>query len=208
MEYSKIANQTKYPFILPDLPFITSSFLEKISEETFEYHHKMHHNAYVVNLNELLKSRVELQDKTLEELIILSSKDQSMAGIFNNAAQIWNHTFYWHSITPNYISPEGKILEMINRDFGSVEQFNSEFEKAGLTQFGSGWAWLVLKDNHLSIMKTSNGDNPICYGYIPILTCDVWEHAYYIDYRNKRGGYLKDFISRLINFEFANNNLG
>jgi Fe-Mn family superoxide dismutase len=207
MEYSKLANQIKYPFILPALPFSTSSFVGKISEETFEYHHKMHHNAYVVNLNELLKSKEELHDKTLEELIILSSKDLSMVGIFNNAAQIWNHTFYWHSITPNYNSPKDKILEMINRDFGSLEEFSTQFEKAGLTQFGSGWAWLVLKDGHLTIVKTSNADSPICHGYIPILTCDVWEHAYYIDYRNKRASYLKDFISKLINFEFANNNL-
>jgi Fe-Mn family superoxide dismutase len=202
-----IANQTKYPFILPDLPFKIAEFGERISEETFHFHHKMHHNAYVANLNKLLESYSDLCNKTLEELIIISSQDKSLLGIFNNAAQIWNHTFYWHSITPNYKTPTGKILELINRDFGSIENFNIEFENAGVTQFGSGWAWLVVKDNRLSILKTSNADNPICNGYIPILNCDVWEHAYYIDYRNKRVAYLKDFISNLINWEFANKNV-
>jgi Fe-Mn family superoxide dismutase len=207
MQYSSLANQLKYPFILPELPFDSSLFIGKISQETFDYHHKMHHNAYVVNLNKLLEVKPELQSKSLEELIILSSKDPSLNGIFNNAAQVWNHTFYWHSITPNYKLPEPDLLEMIEKDFGSLDDFHTKFENAGITQFGSGWAWLVLKDNKLDIIKTSNAENPLCQGYVPILTCDVWEHAYYIDYRNRRPNYLKDFLAKLINWEFVYSNI-
>jgi Fe-Mn family superoxide dismutase len=207
MEYSNIANQASYPFLLPALPFLTKDFQGKISQETFDYHYSAHHNAYVVNLNKILESKPDLQKHSLEELIILSSKDDSMKAIFNNAAQIWNHTFFWHSITPNYALPSAEILDLINRDFGSLDDFNIAFENAGISQFGSGWAWLVLKDGKLSIIKTSNAETPLSNGYIPLLTCDVWEHAYYIDYRNKRPAYLKDFIVKLINWEFVSHNI-
>lgn len=205
MIYSNSANQASYPFVLEKLPFNASDFSPYFSTETFDYHHGKHHQTYVTNLNNLLKERTELHNKTLEELICLTKSDN--IAIFNNAAQVWNHTFFWHSITPNGgKTPTGKLLEKINETFGSFEKFAQEFTQAGISQFGSGWAWLVVKSNKLQIIKTANAETPITEGALPILACDVWEHSYYIDYRNNRLDYIKIYIEHMINWSFAEEN--
>lgn len=205
MAYCERSNQEKFPFTLPDLPFNANEFKPHFSVETFEYHHGKHHNAYVTNLNKILEANQEMAYEDLEKIILLS-KDSNPA-IFNNAAQIWNHTFFWHSIKPNGGGkPDGEILTQIEKDFGSYEQFATEFKQAAATQFGSGWAWLVFHNQKLQIVKTANADTPITDGMHPILNCDVWEHAYYIDYRNKRPDYLDTFMKHMINWDFANKN--
>lgn len=208
MTFSKEANQKTYPFSLPSLPYADDSFGELLSKEAFDFHHKKHHNAYVVNLNKLLEGKSELHNKSLEEIIAISSKDAAMAGIFNNAAQIWNHSFFWHSMQNNGSSaPTGQLLEMITRDFGSLDSFKAEFKKIGTGQFGSGWVWLVLDNNSLKIIGSSNAHTPLTTEQKPLMTCDVWEHAYYIDYRNRRPDYLSCFIEDLANWQFAMKNL-
>lgn len=208
MKLNVIPSNEVYPHSLPNLPYPKDGLLPHITEETINYHYGKHHQAYVDNLNNLLKES-DLKDKTLEDLILLSSKDSTKAPIFNNAAQIWNHTFYWHCMKPNGGGqPSGEIAKMIDRDFKSFTDFAAEFKQAALTQFGSGWAWLVLTDsNHLKIIKTSNADLPMNHGYKALLTIDVWEHAYYVDYRNKRADYINIFFDNLINWDFANKNL-
>jgi Fe-Mn family superoxide dismutase len=206
MTYSKIANQNSFPFILPELPYAKDALLPHFTIENFDYHHGKHHNAYVVNLNNLLQNHI-LNAKSLEEIIALSSKDAAMTGIFNNAAQIWNHTFYWHSMKPGGGGkPTGALLTQIEKDFGSFEKFVEEFKQAGATQFGSGWAWLIYDDGKLKVAKTANAATPITNGARPILTCDVWEHAYYIDFRNRRPDYLSAFMEHLVNWDFAMEN--
>ncbi|MDZ4695009.1 MAG: Fe-Mn family superoxide dismutase [Deltaproteobacteria bacterium] len=190
-------------FELPALPWAKDALAPHISAETIEFHHGKHHNAYVTNLNNLTKDKPEAS-KSLEDLIKTSE-----GGIFNNAAQIWNHTFYWHSMKPNGGGqPTGALLEAINRDFGSVDKFLAEFSEAAKTQFGSGWAWLVSDGGKLKVTKTGNADCPLRTGQKPLLTCDVWEHAYYIDFRNARPNYIETFVKHLINWEFAAKNLG
>jgi len=193
---------------LPDLPYAQDALEPHISSQTLSFHHGKHHNTYVTNLNNLIEG-TDLAGASLEDIIKATAKDAGKAGIFNNAAQVWNHTFYWHSMKPNGGgAPSGAIAAKITADFGSYDNFTEQFKTAGLTQFGSGWAWLVLKDNKLEIMKTANADTPIAHGVKPILTVDVWEHAYYLDYQNARPNYLDTFISSLINWDFANSNLG
>lgn len=192
---------------LPDLPYGKEALAPHISSKTLDFHHGKHHNAYVTNLNKLIEG-TELAGETLEGIIKKTVNDAGKAGIFNNAAQVWNHTFYWQSMKPNGGGlPTGDILKKINADFGSYDKFVEQFKNAGLTQFGSGWAWLVLKNNKLEIMKTSNADTPRAHGIKPLLTVDVWEHAYYLDYQNGRGNYLDVFFGSLINWEFVNSNL-
>ena len=192
---------------LPNLPYDKKALEPHISSRTLDFHHGKHHNAYVTNLNKLIKE-TNLASETLENIIKVTVNDADKAGIFNNAAQVWNHTFYWQSMKPNGGGvPSGDIAEKIIADFGSHDNFISQFKNAGLTQFGSGWAWLVLKNNKLEIMKTSNADTPIAHGIKPLLTVDVWEHAYYLDYQNGRGNYLDTFFNHLINWEFVNSNL-
>jgi superoxide dismutase, Fe-Mn family len=209
MIYSLESNQDRYPFFLPDLPFDKTKFTPHFSPETFDYHHGKHHKAYVDNLNNLLKDKTELHNKSLEEIIILSAKNKDLGGIFNNAAQIWNHNFFWHSITSKDGGgkPGAKILEHITKDFGGFENFCTKFKETAVTQFGSGWAWLVLNNGKLELVKTPNAATPITDGLQPILTCDVWEHAYYIDYRNKRPDYVDTYIHHMINWKFAEQNL-
>jgi Fe-Mn family superoxide dismutase len=190
-------------FVLPALPYSKTALVPHISEETLEYHHGKHHQAYVTNLNSLIEGS-PLSQKSLDEIV----KNEKGA-IFNNAAQVWNHTFYWHSMAPKAGGkPFGKILELINQHFASFESFKEQFQKAALGQFGSGWAWLVIdqKNGNLFIETTANAGCPLVEGRIPILTCDVWEHAYYIDYRNARAKYV-DAWWNLVNWEFANQNL-
>lgn len=188
-------------FTLPDLPYPKDALHPLISKETLEYHYGKHHQAYVNNLNKLTADN-EWTGKTLEELI-----NQADGALFNNAAQVWNHTFYWHCLTPNSNgAPAGKLAEAINTHFGSLDAFKEQFTAAGMTQFGSGWAWLCKDSNgKLSIIKTGNADNPMRDGLTPLMTCDVWEHAYYIDTRNNRGQYIENFW-QLLNWSFVEDN--
>lgn len=189
-------------FELPPLPYAKNALAPHISEETLEFHYGKHHNAYVVNLNNLVKGS-EFEDKSLEEIIKASS-----GGVFNNAAQIWNHTFYWHSLSPNGGGePTGAVGEAITKTWGSFEKFKEEFNKMAIGNFGSSWTWLVKKaDGSLGIVNTSNAGTPITEaGLTPLITVDLWEHAYYIDFRNLRPKYLEAFWA-LANWEFANSN--
>lgn len=195
-------------FTLPDLPYAKDALAPHISAETLDFHHGKHHNAYVGKLNGLIDG-TELADKSLEDIIKISAGDAAQAGIFNNAAQIWNHTFYWHSMAPNGGgAPSGELAELIDRDFGSLDAFKTAFADAGATQFGSGWAWLVLANGKLEVRKTLNAETPLTEdGVTPLLTMDVWEHAYYIDFRNARPSYIDTFLDKLINWDFAAQNL-
>ncbi len=195
------------PITLPNLPYAKEALAPHISSRTLDFHHGKHHNAYVTNLNKLIEG-TDLAGETLENIIKKTVNDAAKAGIFNNAAQVWNHTFYWQSMTPQGGGvPTGAILAKITADFGSYDKFSEQLKNAGLTQFGSGWAWLVLKNNKLEIIKTANADTPIAHGMTPLLTVDVWEHAYYLDYQNGRGTYLDVFMNHLVNWEFVNSNL-
>lgn len=204
MEHCKHANQRNYPFILPNLPYADNALEPHMTANTFSYHHKKHHNAYVVNLNKLLEES-DLKGKSLEEIIMLSHNDISKVGIFNNAAQVWNHSFFWHCMKSNGGGkPVGAIADKINMDFGSYENFVTEFKNAATTQFGSGWAWLCLNENgKLQIIKTANADLPMAHNKKALLTIDVWEHAYYLDYQNLRASYIDVFLNHLVNWEFA-----
>lgn len=206
--FNKLTKKTKImTFELPQLPYPKNALSPHISENTINFHHGKHHQAYVNNLNNLIANS-DLADKTLEEIIKISAADKSKAGIFNNAAQVWNHTFYWHSMKPNGGGkPSGELLKKIESDFGSYENFVSEFKNAGATQFGSGWAWLVLDSNKLKIVKTSNAETPLTTSAKPLMTMDVWEHAYYLDFQNARPNYIDTFLNHLVNWEFVEKNL-
>ena len=176
-------------FELPALPYASNRLVPYISEETLEFHHGKHHQTYVTNLNNLVPG-TEFEGLTLEEIIVKSS-----GHIFNNAAQVWNHTFYWEGFSAQRgTAPSGKLLEMINRDFGSFEVFKTKFQESAINQFGSGWAWLVVNaEGKLAIVTTGNAANPMRDQLKPILTCDVWEHAYYLDFQNRRPDYVAAF---------------
>ena len=190
-------------FELPSLPYANDALAPYMSSETLDFHHGKHHQTYVTNLNNLLKDH-ELQSSSLEDIVVKTSKDASMAGIFNNAGQHWNHILFWQCMKPNGGGPIPSELEgRLNSDFGSVEQFKEAFIQAGTTQFGSGWAWLAIDNGKLVVTKSPNASNPLVDGMKPILGCDVWEHSYYIDYRNKRPDYLKAFLDSLVNWEFV-----
>ncbi len=194
--------------VLPELPYAKGALGPYIGEKTLEFHHGKHHHTYVVNANKLLEG-TDLANETLENIMKKTVGDASKSGIFNNVAQVWNHTFYWQSMKPKGGgSPAGPIAAKISADFGSYEKFAEELKNAGLTQFGSGWAWLILKNGKLEVTKTGNADTPIAHGLKPILTVDVWEHAYYLDYQNRRADYLDAFLKNLINWDFANAQLG
>ena len=190
------------PHTLPELPYAKTALAPHISAETLEYHYGKHHQTYVTNLNNLIPG-TEFEKMSLEEIVMKSS-----GGIFNNAAQIWNHTFYWHSLSPQGGgAPTGALGDAINKTFGSFEEFKKVFTQTALTTFGSGWAWLVKnKDGSLAIVSTSNAACPLTAGQKPLLTCDVWEHAYYVDYRNARANYVAAFWN-LVNWDFAAKNL-
>ena len=190
-------------FELPSLPYANDALAPYMSAETLDFHHGKHHQTYVTNLNNLLKDN-ELQGSSLEDIVVKSSKDTSMAGIFNNAGQHWNHILFWQCMKPNGGGSIPSELEArLNSDFGSVDQFKEAFIQAGTTQFGSGWAWLAIDNGKLVVTKSANASNPLVDGMKPILGCDVWEHSYYIDYRNKRPDYLKAFLDSLVNWEFV-----
>ncbi len=188
-------------FELPPLPYDKKALVPFISEETLEYHYGKHHQTYVNTLNNLILG-TEFEGKPLEEIIKNSS-----GGIFNNAAQVWNHTFYWHCMKPNGGGqPAGELAEAINKTFGSFDKFKEDFTKTAIGTFGSGWAWLVKKaDGSLALASTIGAGNPMTSGDTPLLTCDVWEHAYYIDYRNLRPKYVEAFWN-LVNWDFVAKN--
>lgn len=189
-------------FSLPELPFPRDALSPHISAETIDYHYGKHHQTYVTNLNNLVKGTPN-ENKSLEELI-----KSSTGGVFNNAAQVWNHTFYWHCLRPDGGGePSGKVLTAINAAFGNFQAFKEQFTQTALTTFGSGWAWLVQKpDGSVALVSTSNAGCPLTTGDRPLLTCDVWEHAYYVDYRNARAKYVEAFWN-LVNWEFVAANM-
>lgn len=199
--------ETDMIITLPELPYPQDALAPHISSQTLGFHYGKHHNAYVTNLNKLIEGTA-LAGDTLENIIKKTVHDENRTGIFNNAAQVWNHTFYWHCMKPGGGKvPTGAILGRINADFGGYDKFVELLKNAGLTQFGSGWAWLVLENDKLMITKTPNADTPIAHDMKPLLTIDVWEHAYYLDYQNGRGSYIDVFMENLVNWEFVNANL-
>lgn len=192
------------PFELPKLPYAKNALVPHISEETINYHYGKHHQAYVTKLNGLIPG-TSFEDKSLKQIII---DPASKGAIFNNAAQVWNHTFYWHCLSPNGGGQvQDKLAKLIDKFFGSFDKFKEEFTNTATGTFGSGWAWLVKNDNNeLSIVSTSNAGNPMTDKLKPLLTCDVWEHAYYVDYRNARPKYIDAFWS-LVNWQFVTDQL-
>lgn len=191
---------------LPALPYEYTALEPYISKSTLEFHHDKHHAAYVNNYNNAVAG-TELDSKSIEDVIKMIAGDASKSGLFNNAAQAWNHTFYWNCMkSGGGGQPTGALADKIKADFGSYENFVEEFKKAGATQFGSGWAWLVLDNGTLKVTKTPNAENPLSAGQVPLLTMDVWEHAYYLDYQNRRPDYMGDFVGSLINWDFVAEN--
>ncbi len=192
---------------LPELPYGLDALEPNISRSTLEFHYGKHHAAYVTNLNNLVAG-TDLEAKSLEDTITAVAGDASKAGVFNNAAQVWNHSFYWQCMKPGGGGqPSGDLLEKINADFGSYDAFVEQFKAAGATQFGSGWAWLVLDNGSLKITKTANADLPLAHGQKALLTMDVWEHAYYLDYQNRRPDYMTTYLEKLVNWDFVAANL-
>jgi Fe-Mn family superoxide dismutase len=195
-------------FTLPELPFAYDAMAPLMSAETFEYHHDKHHKAYVDKGNELLAGS-GLEDKSLEEIIIAAAKDPAKTGLYNNAGQHWNHALFWNSMTPEGGGAmPGSLEKALLESFGSMDDFRTKFIETGITQFGSGWCWLVQDkaSGQLELMKTANADSPLTENKKALFVCDVWEHSYYIDYRNARPKYLETFIDSLVNWEFAAEN--
>ncbi len=185
-------------FELDPLPYAKNALAPHLSEETFSYHYEKHHQAYMTNLKKLLEGKPEA-DKSLEEIV-----KSATGGVFNNAAQVWNHDFYWKSMKPaGGNEPTGPLADAVKKDFGSFADFKTQFSTAAVGQFGSGWAWLVKEGDKLKIVTTSNAETPITKGQRALITCDVWEHAYYIDYRNLRAKYVETFLEKLVNWDFA-----
>ena len=197
------------PFKLAPLPWGEKALEPVISANTISFHYHKHHQTYVDTLNTLV-AKTEFADLKLEEIVkaAAGAKDDAKKKIFNNAAQVWNHDFYWRSLTPTTTKPSGQLANAIARDFGDVSTLIEQFATAGKDQFGSGWAWLVSKGGKLSIEKTGNAENPMAEGTNCLLTIDVWEHAYYLDYQNARPKYLEAVLNKLLNWEFAAENLG
>ncbi len=196
-------------FELPALPYPETALQPFISADTMRVHHGKHHQAYVATLNKLVKDG-PLASKPLEEIVRLTAgdKDESKVPVFNNAAQHWNHGFFWQSMKPNGGgAPAGELAQRLERDFGGLDKFKEMFQAAAVGQFGSGWAWLIAEKNELKIMKTGNAMTPIASGKKPLITCDVWEHAYYLDYQNRRPDFVKAFLDHLVNWDFAAANL-
>ena len=194
-------------FELPKLNYAKNALAPIMSEETLDLHHGKHHQTYITNLNNFIKD-TDMTGMSLEEIVHNSSKDKSKAGIFNNASQHWNHELFWKCMKPNGGGSMPKKLEdRIKSDLGSVEEFKKQFIQAGITQFGSGWCWLSISNGKLVVSKTPNAENPLIHNMKPILGCDVWEHSYYVDYRNRRPEYLENFFEKLVNWEFVESQL-
>ncbi len=196
-----------YMFTLPPLPYAKNALEPHITAHTLSFHYDKHHQTYVTNLNNLI-ANTDFAMLSLDDIIQKTAKLSEYTAIFNNAAQVWNHTFYWESMTPNGGgTPTNDLNDAITRDFGSFDAFRDTFKQAALTQFGSGWAWLVVAhDKTLKIVKTSNAECPITEGMTPLVTIDVWEHAYYLDFQNRRADYTETFLTSLINWHFAESN--
>ncbi|TLU84226.1 MAG: superoxide dismutase [Chlorobium sp.] len=190
----------------PALPYAENALEPHISAKTISFHYGKHHAAYVNNFNNLAAG-TPLDDLSIEDAIAQTANDPQKVGVFNNAAQALNHTFYWNCLKPNGGGiPAGKLADKITADFGSFDKFKEELKNAAATQFGSGWAWLVLDNGTLKVVKTGNAQTPLTSGQVPILTIDVWEHAYYLDYQNRRPDYVASLIDNLLNWEFAESN--
>ena len=203
---SRSARAADGPFKLPPLPYAENALEPVISARTIGFHYGKHHQGYVNNLNKLVTG-TPLADQPLEA-VVKATANPDQTAIFNNAAQVWNHTFYWNSLKPKGGGkPTGALAEMIDKSFGGFEQFKAEFAKAATGQFGSGWAWLVKDGDKLAVVKTGNADNPLVHGQKPLLTVDVWEHAYYLHYQNRRADYVTAVLDGLINWDFAAQNL-
>ena len=196
------------PFSLPRLPYAESALAPTISAQTIGFHYGKHHKTYVDTLNELVAG-TEFADQSLEDIIKATAGNADKAQIFNNAGQVWNHNFYWHCLAPKGGGkPTGALEDKLSTDFGGFDKFKKEFAEAAVAQFGSGWAWLVSDNGTLKVVKTSNAESPLIKGQTPLLTIDVWEHAYYLDYQNKRPDYVKAVIEKLLNWNFVAENLG
>ncbi|HVO88672.1 MAG TPA: superoxide dismutase [Casimicrobiaceae bacterium] len=194
-------------FSLPPLPFPDNALEPVISANTLSFHYGKHHKAYVDNLNNLVKG-TDYENAPLERIIAETAGKADKVGTFNNGAQVWNHTFYWNCLRGNGGGkPTGRIAQMIDSDLGGYDQFKKDFAQAAVTQFGSGWAWLVAEGGKLKLVKTANADNPLTKGQTPLLTIDVWEHAYYLDYQNRRPDHVNAVIDKLLNWSFAEQNL-
>ncbi len=194
-------------FELPPLPYAPDALAPHMSAQTLSFHHGKHHQTYVTNLNGLIKE-TPLAERALEDIVRATAGDNGKIGVFNNAAQVWNHTFFWHSMKPQGGgAPQGELAERIKTDFGSLDAFKEEFKKTALAQFGSGWTWLVLENGKLKVVKTANAATPLTENAKALLTCDVWEHAYYLDYQNRRGDMVGAFLDNLVNWDFAAKNL-
>lgn len=187
------------------IPYEKNDLEPFLSSETLTFHYEKHHKTYFDNLQNLIKG-LELENKSLEEIIIISSRDEKLKSVYNNAAQVFNHDFYFRSLKREN-NPSDYFINLINKNFGSWNNFLEEFKKKSLSQFGSGWVWLVLNNDKLEIISTSNADNPLILGLKPLMTIDVWEHAYYIDYRNLRGDYVSGLLNNLIDWSFVEQNL-
>jgi Fe-Mn family superoxide dismutase len=194
-------------FTLPPLPFAEGALAPVISANTLGFHYGKHHKAYVDNLNKLVAG-TEFESASLEKIIKDTAGKADKSGIFNNAAQVWNHTFYWNCLKPGGGGkPTGRIAQMIDSDLGGYDKFRTDFAQACVTQFGSGWGWLVADGGKLKLMKTANAENPLSKGQTAVLTIDVWEHAYYLDYQNRRPDHVNAVIDKLLNWDFAAQNL-
>jgi len=195
-------------FTLKPLPFSTDALTPHMSEQTLNLHHGKHHLAYVDNLNKLIEN-TEFASLSLEEIVVKTYNKPEFQKIFNNAGQVFNHNVFWQSLSPNSEDREisGRLLEMINRDFGSLDNFYDIFKVAASSQFGSGWAWLVLNENKLEVIKTANADNPLTQNLKPIIALDVWEHSYYLDYQNRRAEFIEAYLKQMVNWKFADSNL-
>jgi superoxide dismutase, Fe-Mn family len=201
------AQQAGSEISLPPLPYTQDALAPSISANTISFHYGKHHQAYVNNTLKMITG-TEFEKASLEDIIKKTAGKSDQVGLFNNAAQVYNHDFYWKSMTPGGGGePKGKIAEMISKSFGSYQKFTEAFSSAAATQFGSGWAWLVQDGGKLTVMKTSNADNPLTTSMKPLITIDVWEHAYYLDYQNRRADYIKAFVEKLLNWNFAESNL-
>jgi Fe-Mn family superoxide dismutase len=193
-------------FELPPLPYAKNALEPHVSANTLDFHHGKHHQAYVTALNNLVKD-TPLENQPLEQIIRSAHGDASKAALFNNAAQVWNHTFFWNSMKKGGGQPNGDLAGMIDRDLGGLAKFKEDFKAAATGQFGSGWAWLVADGGKLRITRTPNAVNPVAEGGTALLTCDVWEHAYYLDYQNRRPDFVQAFLDHLVNWDFAAQNL-
>lgn len=190
--------------VLPPLPYEKNALEPHMSADTLTYHHDKHHAAYVNKLNTLIEN-TEHADQSLDAIV--TSSFGKNAGIFNNAAQVWNHSFFWELMAPGSREPAGRALELIEKNFGSFDEFSKKFAAAGAGQFGSGWVWLVADGDSLEIMATPNAENPLAHGKKALIACDVWEHSYYLEFQNRRPDYLQNFLKNLLNWDFINSQL-